>query len=133
MNVQDGSLYPLLWAQVCLVVGLAGLFLLHGLNAAVSALYGGGVALASSALLGRSLKAAGQAAKRAPKQGVWMLYFGAVQRFVLVLGFFALGMGLFGLPPLPLIVGFAGAQVAFLIGGIGRVSPSSTDDKETRT
>lgn len=133
MNVQDGSLYPLLCIQTCLVVGVAGLFLLNGLSAALSALYGGGVALASSALLGRSLKAAGQAAEHAPKQGVWMLYFGAVQRFLLVLGLFAVGMGLFGLPPLPLIVGFAAAQVAFLIGGIGRVSPSSTNDKETRT
>lgn len=133
MNIQDGSLYPLFWIQACLVVGIAGIFLLNGLEAALSAFYGGGLALASSVLLGRSLRAAGAAAQRAPKQGVWMLYFGAVQRFVLVLTLLAVGMGVFGLPPLPLIVGFAGAQVAFLIGGIGRTSASSVDDKETRT
>lgn len=133
MNVQDNRLYPLFCIQACLVVGVAGVFLLNGPSAAISAFYGGGVALASSILLGRSLKAAGEAAHRAPTQGIWMLYFGAVQRFLLVLALLAVGMGVFKLPPLPMIVGFAGAQVAFLIGGIGRTSSSSTDDKETRT
>ncbi|EAR22950.1 ATP synthase subunit I [Nitrococcus mobilis] len=133
MNIQGGSLYPLFCIQACLVVGIAGGFLLNGLEAALSALYGGGLALANSALLGRSLRAAGATAQREPKQGVWMLYFGAVQRFLLVLTLFAVGMGVLGLPPLPLIVGFAGAQVAFLIGGIGRTPASSVDDKETRT
>lgn len=133
MNVQGGSLYPLFCIQACLVVGVAGIFLLNGPNAALSAFYGGGIALANSTLLGRSLRAASEAAHRAPKQGIWMLYFGAVQRFLLVLALLAVGMGVFGLAPLPLIVGFAGAQVAFLIGGIGRTSSSSTDDKETRT
>lgn len=133
MNVRGGNLYPLLCIQACLVAGVAGIFLLKGPSAAISAFYGGGIALASSTLLGRSLTAASEAAHRTPKQGMWMLYFGAVQRFLLVLALLAVGMGLFGLPPLPLIVGFAGAQVAFLIGGIGRMSPSSTDDKEMRT
>lgn len=133
MNVQNGSLYPLACIQVSLVVGIAGVFLLNGHSAALAALYGGGIALASSTLLGRSLRAAGETAQHAPQQGIWLLYFGAVQRFLLVLALFALGMGVFGLPPLPLIVGFAGAQVAFLIGGIGRTSSSSTDDKGTRT
>lgn len=133
MNFQDGSLYPLLCIQACLVVGVAGIFLLKGQHAATSALYGGGVALASSTLLGRSLRLASEAGQLSAKQGASMLYFGAVLRFLLVLALLAVGMGLFGLLPLPLIVGFAGAQVAFLIGGIGRMSSSSTDDKKTRT
>lgn len=133
MNVQSDGLYSLFCIQACLVVGIAGIFLLNGPGAAISAFYGGGVALASSTLLGRSLKAAGEAAHRAPNQGIWMLYLGAVQRFLLVLALLAVGMGLFGLPPLPMIVGFAGAQVAFLIGGVGHTSASSMDDKETRT
>ncbi|HET8700580.1 MAG TPA: ATP synthase subunit I [Nitrococcus sp.] len=133
MNVQDGSLYPLFFIQMCLVVGVAGIFLLNGLPAAISAFYGGGVALASSTLLGRSLRAAGATAQHAPKQGVWMLYFGAVQRFLLVLALLGIGMGMFKLSPLPLIAGFAGAQMAFLIGGLGRAASFSTTDKGKRT
>lgn len=133
MNVQDGSVRRLLAIQALLAVGVAGAFLLSsGLSAAGSALYGGAIALASSTLLGRSLKAATEAAKFSPNQGTRTLYLGAVQRFLLVLGLLAVGMGLWRLPPLALIAGFAGAQAAFLFGGIGATPSSSAEDREKR-
>jgi ATP synthase I chain. len=81
---------------------------------ALTALYGGGVASLNSLLLARSVHNASIAASATQKSGQLTLYAGAVQRFVFVLAALIVGMGLLRLPPLPLITGFAGAQLGYL-------------------
>jgi len=45
-----------------------------------------------------------------------ILYVGAVQRFLLVLGLLVLGIALFKLDPIALCVGFALAQLSYVVG-----------------
>jgi len=128
MSMHDGNVRRLLVIQTSLVAGVTGIFfVLGGLPEAQSALYGGLVALLSAGMLGRGIRLAAEAARSAPDYGTRSLYLGAVQRFVIVLALFAAGMGWLGLSPLPLIVGFAVAQAAFVIEGTMQGFSSSSD------
>lgn len=82
---------------------------------ALSAFYGGLTSLAVSWLLRRGVLKANEIARDDPKRGMTALYVGAVQRFVLVLGLLAVGLGLLKLAPLATIVGFGGAQLAYAV------------------
>ena len=62
------------------------------------------------------IQRANAAAKADPGKSMRILYVGAVQRFVLVLGLIALGIALFKLEPVAMIAGFALAQAGYLIG-----------------
>lgn len=84
-------------------------------QAALAALYGGALAAANSWLLVRRIATAGELAKRNIKYSVYSLYFGAVQRFVFVLVCLGLGLGGLELNPVPLLLTFGVAQVAFMI------------------
>lgn len=120
MFFHDGSVRRLLSIQTILVALAVATFLVLGSPpAAASALYGGVIALLSATLLGHGVQRAAETAQAAPEIGMRALYFGAVLRFVLVLVLFGVGMGLLRLAPLPLIAGFAVAQLAFLINGLG--------------
>lgn len=82
----------------------------------MASLYGGGLALISAWLLLLRVRKAGELAETSPKQSVYSLYFGAVQRFVLVLVALAVGMGALKLQPIPLLVSFGLAQLAYALG-----------------
>ena len=99
------------------MVGVAIGLYLYGSAAIIPALYGGAVALANTIWLNRGVVQAGEAARDDPKQGVYTLYFGAVQRFVFVLVALAIGLAAFKLMPEPLLLTFGVAQLAFFIGG----------------
>jgi ATP synthase protein I len=57
---------------------------------------------------------AAEAARQDHKKSMLILYLGAVQRFVLVLVLFGVGLKGLNLTFLPMIAGFAGAQLAYL-------------------
>jgi len=114
MSTGHAEARRVLLLQAALSVAAAAFFADSGIGAVMAALYGGGIAVASAWLLARRLAMASDAAGDATA-GMRVLYVGAVQRFALVLGLFALGMGALGLSPLPLIVGFAAAQLGFLL------------------
>ncbi len=100
------------------LIGLAvtaAFFMWQGWPAAGAAGYGALLALANAALLGLHIGRASQAALGHPAQGQARLYFGAAQRFILLGVCFALGMGLLGLPPFPMILAFALAQLALFL------------------
>ena len=82
-----------------------------------AALFGGAVAIANTILLSRRLDSASSMAEENPDGGVMTLYAGVIQRFVFVLGMFAVGMGLLKLNPMPLVAAFALAQLAYIISG----------------
>jgi len=81
----------------------------------LSAFFGGFVSLSVSRLLRRGVLRANEIAKEDPKRGMTVLYFGAVQRFVLVLALLGIGLGVFKLTPLATIIGFGFAQVAYAV------------------
>jgi ATP synthase protein I len=82
---------------------------------AQSALYGGLVSIALAVLLKRSVIKAGQITLDTPRKSVLILYLGAVQRFIIVLGVFGVGFAVFKLNPLATLIGFGTAQLSYLI------------------
>jgi len=84
-----------------------------------SALYGGMVAVVLTILLSRGVKRAEVTAARDPQKSMVILYVGAVQRFVLALVAFALGLAVLKLEPMAVFIGFAAAQFSYLINARG--------------
>lgn len=110
-------MHKLLIVQILLAAFVvAGFYLQQGQPAALSALFGGAIALANSLLLAWRVRRAGQAAERDETRGAFTLYLGAIERFVLTLIGFVVGMGTLKLPPLPMLVCFAAAQLGYWIG-----------------
>jgi len=100
--------------QLAVTAIIALLFIIQSPWAAISAVYGGMIGVASALILGRGVAKATELAKQDPKQSMLTLYIGAVQRFVGVIVLFALGMAVIKLEPLALLVAFGGAQLSFL-------------------
>lgn len=108
----------LTYIQVALVLaGVVIALTMKGASASYAALYGGGVAVLNSMLLAWRVKRAGEVAKTNPKQSVYILYFGAVERFVVALVGLAVGLGAFHLDPIPLLATFGVAQAAYFFDG----------------
>lgn len=114
MNGQRADARPLLLRQA-LFIGIVVVFylLLGDRSDAQAALFGGSCALLNTWLLGRRLRLADEVARLSPGQEVTVIYMGVVQRFTLLLALFILGMGWLRLNPVPLLVAFGTAQVAF--------------------
>ena len=92
----------------------AAFFMAKGHGEALSAFYGGLISIVIAFLLGRGVVRAAEAARHDHKKSMLILYLGALQRFVLVLVLFGVGLKGLGLAFLPMIAGFAGAQLAYL-------------------
>ena len=103
-------------ASVVIAIGF-----LIGVGAAQgrSALYGGLVAVTLTVLLSRGVKRAEVSVARDPQKSMVILYVGAVQRFVLALAAFALGLAVLKLEPMAVFIGFAAAQFSYLINARG--------------
>lgn len=133
MNSHDAQVQRVLFIQSLLVAATAGVFLIvKGLTEAQAALYGGAVALLSAWMLARRMRTAVTASQTGPQNGMQSLMMGAALRFILVLGLFALGMGWLKLSPLPLIIGFAVAQIAFVFSGSPAMKTGVNPVKEER-
>ena len=100
-------------ALIVLCAIVAWIYKDHG--AALGALYGGAVALVNAWLLVRRVERVGELVKTDPNRGMYSLYMGAVQRFVLVIATLALGLGLLHLDPVPMVLTFGIAQLAYAI------------------
>lgn len=108
-------------ATLVLIAIIATIYLLN-IDAAPAALFGGCVALANSVLLYRKLDSASSMAEDNPNGGMMTLYAGVIQRFVFVLGMFAVGMGLLKLHPVAVVGTFGLAQLAYMICGVRQQS-----------
>ena len=104
----------LLQVGVSAVIAVA-FFMAMGQREAMAAFYGGVISIVIAFLLGRGVVRAAEAARQDHKKSMLILYVGALQRFILVLVLFGIGLKGFGLPFVPMIAGFAGAQLAYLI------------------
>ncbi len=79
---------------------------------ALSALYGGAISVAVAFLLSSGVARASGAARHS--QSMWILYFGAALRFLLVLVLFGAGLGFLKLDPLATVAGFIAAQLMYV-------------------
>lgn len=95
-------------------------FVIYGGFSAVSAGFGGTIALANSLLLGWRRSAADSGRALSGEASMRVLYRTAIERFVLVLVLFALGLGVLELDPVALLAGFIAGQLALFIDGITR-------------
>ena len=102
--------------QLIISVIVATVFLIKGTWEFTAALYGGFASICITMLLLWGIKRATEAAKENPGKSMRILYVGAVQRFLLVIGLLAMGIALFKLDPIAMCVGFALAQLSYLIG-----------------
>jgi ATP synthase protein I len=128
-KVLSAGVQRTLLAQGLLILITAGIFLAYkGPTSATAVIYGGAIAMLIAALLGWRLQRAADAAGEAPEaqlQGSMQLYWGAMERFLIVGVGFAVGIAVIKLPPLPMIVAFAVAQLGFLL----RIPTRLQDDK----
>ena len=104
---------------IALQVGVAAViaaafFMARGQGEALAAFYGGMISIVIAFLLGRGVARAAEVARLDHKKSMLILYLGAVQRFVIVLVLFGIGLKGLSLAFLPMIAGFAGAQLAYL-------------------
>ena len=102
--------------QLVVSVLIAAAFFMAGGEAeTLAALYGGMISAIIAFLLGRGVARAAEAARQDPKKSMLILYVGAAQRFILVLMLFGAGLKGLNLAFLPMIAGFGGAQLAYLL------------------
>ncbi|MEN8218735.1 MAG: ATP synthase subunit I [Pseudomonadota bacterium] len=108
----DTGASKMLAVQSLLTAGIAWAFYASdGLLAAQAALYGGCIVMFNVWLTNRRMQTA---AETAPGNEIIIFYLAAVQRFIFTLGFFILGMGWLELPPVPMVIAFAGAHLGYL-------------------
>lgn len=116
--------------QLLSSVVVAVLFLYQDLLHAASAFYGGLASVSTALLLSRGVRRAGEAALSNPQKSLAILAVGAVQRFLLVLGLLAIGLGFFKLDPVAVIVGFGIAQISYVLSTRSRGdSPGDSQNK----
>lgn len=100
---------------ILILAGIAVSRFYWGDNALLPAFYGGAVAMSNTMMLSKRMAQAGEVAKESPQQSLYLIAFGAIQRFVFVLLALGLGLGYLGLQPLPLLATFALAQLVYLV------------------
>lgn len=92
---------------------VAGFGVRGGWREALAAGYGGAVTILVSGWLGWRLRRIGERTQAVANLG--LLYSSAALRYAAAIVLLALGLGLLGLSPLPLVVAFGLAQFGFLV------------------
>ncbi len=97
------------------LLGFGISFPVSGQAAALAVLYGGGIAITNTLMLGARVARAGAVTGKSMQHGMIMLYLNAVLRFIFVVAALGVGMGVLKLMPLPLVLAFAGTQAGFVL------------------
>ncbi len=79
-----------------------------------ASLYGGSMAISNTIIMHQGVRSAAKIALHLPGNEVYTFYFSALQRFLLTVLLFIIGMAWLKLPPIPLLIGFGLAQGAFV-------------------
>jgi len=112
----DSGIRRLLLFQSLMVAAMAAVFLvICETYSALSACYGGCVAVVNALLLARCAHRDVKAPQRSPQQSLAAVYLCVVQRFLVIALLFALGLGLVKLNPLALMTGFIVGQFVLVI------------------
>ncbi len=113
-KVMRATVRRVLVIQLLIVLAVTAAYMaLQGLYAAQAAFYGGLIALFATWLMGWRITKAAETATQNTSQGAFVIYAGAVQRFLLTLVLMALGMGTLKLSPVAILVCYALAQLAY--------------------
>ncbi len=91
---------------------------LVGAASALGAVFGGCIAVANGLLLCWRLHRGGKHPHGDPGRHLRSFFASAMERFVVVVVLFAIGMGVLKLVPLPLLLGFIAGQVALVTSGL---------------
>ncbi|MGH8735808.1 MAG: ATP synthase subunit I [Burkholderiales bacterium] len=120
------ALLCVLAIQTVLTFAIAAGFYVYqrDLGALWAVLYGGSIGLGTS-----SLSAARLAQAARPDASLVGLYFGAVERFIFVAAAFAAAFAALKLAPVPLLTGFAGAQLAYYFAATRRTRAMHSEDQ----
>jgi ATP synthase protein I len=97
---------------VLVLLGAAGACLLAGDAAAIGVSFGGSIVMVNTLLLHWHHRRAVRTAGIDAGKNMRILYRAAAERFFTTLALFATGLGILGLEPLPLLLGFIGIQLA---------------------
>jgi ATP synthase protein I len=117
-KVLQGTARRVLTTQALLVLAAAFGFLAYGgVDKALAAAFGGGIALLNTLVSAHRLVRASEAAPDNVNRGMLELYIGAVTRFVATPALVAVGIVLLKLDPPAIIVGFVAAQVGYFFNG----------------
>ena len=109
-----------LWIQTILILaGMGVSYYYKGEFAAMSAAYGGGIALFSSLILSRRATRAIKSAGEGSQHTMVILYIGVVQRYVFVLLGLGIGLALLKLNAKPMLIVFGVAQLAYFVPWFG--------------
>ena len=101
----------LLISQFIIVLIVAIIFLIvKDVRNMGSALFGGGILLSNTLLFILRLKKTGA---KTGQDFALSMYAGAVQRTVITIVGFGIGMGLLGLPPAPQVIAFAAGYISY--------------------
>lgn len=105
--------------QITVAVSAALLgYFYGGVTAALAALFGAGVALSNTLLLVWRLHRSKQQVHADAQRHLRSFYFSTLERFVVVGGLLAVGLGALQLMPWPLILAFVTGQMAWIISGL---------------
>ena len=115
-EILSQGIRKVLVSQIALTLLTAGaVFALLGSAEAVAAIYGGGIALIGTWLLGRRVSRTPEIVQPGDVGSQLALYAGVLPRFIVTLALLAAGIGWLKLTPIPLIVAFGLAQLGFAI------------------
>ena len=93
-------------------------YLYGGTPAAYAALFGACIALSNSLLLAWRLHRGKRQLHADAQRHLRAFYISTLERYVVVGGLLAIGLGAVQLPPLPLIAAFVAGQTAWMISGL---------------
>ena len=114
-----GGIRKLVVLQLLLIaVTSVVFFMIYGGFQAGSVWFGGGIAMANVLLLEWRRHGADTGRALSAGESIRVLYRVVLERFVLVVLLFALGLGVLKLDPLALLTGFIAGQLALLLSGI---------------
>ncbi len=109
----------LLFSQLILALfAAAGGAWLIGVQGAVAALFGGGVAMTNTALLAWRAARMARRPPGAPHRDLRQMYFAALERFAIVAMLLAAGLGALRLAPGPLLAAFIAGQLVHMFSSL---------------
>jgi len=109
----------ILYTQALVVVIATALgYFYGGRPAALAALFGAAIALSNTLLLVWRLNRGKRQIHVDAHRHLRSFYFSTLERFLVVGGLLAIGLGALQLMPLPLVAAFVAGQVAWMISGL---------------
>ena len=116
---EGGKMHKVLVVQAILIFTVGVVFgSISGAWGAISAVFGGVIAFLNTSLLVWRAHRTDKADTLSAQGNLGMFYLSALERFAMVAVMILLGLGVFGLLPLPMLIGFIVGMLAMFSVGI---------------